>query len=187
MELYFRTREEWRQWLVNNHSHSQGVWLIYYKKVSGKTRIPYNEAVEEAICFGWIDGKIKSVNEDCYMQWYTPRRKGSKWSKLNISRAQNLIAAGRMEPAGMVEYEKAIKKPDLVYNVRSDENIQVPDDLMSVLKSNSAAYDNFISFPPSSRKLYIFWLNSAKREETRKKRIERIVENSIKNIRAGMM
>jgi uncharacterized protein YdeI (YjbR/CyaY-like superfamily) len=187
MELYFTTREEWRLWLAENHSHSQGVWLIYYKKVSGKPRIPYADAVEEAICFGWIDGKIKSIDDDCYMQWYTPRRQGSKWSELNISRAQKLIAGGRMDQAGLAEYEKAVKKPWLVYNVRAEENTPVPDDLMNALMINPVAYENFINFPPSSRKLYVFWLNSAKREETRKNRIMRIVENSVKNIRAGMM
>jgi len=187
MELYFKTREEWRRWLLENHSQSKGVWLIYYKKVSGKARIPYTDAVEEAICFGWIDGKIKRVNDDYFIQWYTPRRHGSKWSKLNISRAQKLIAEGSMDKAGMEEYEKILKKPELVYNVRAEENTPVPEDLINALKTDSVAYDNFNNFPPSSRKLYIFWLNSAKREETRQKRILRIVENSIKNIRAGMM
>jgi len=87
----------------------------------------------------------------------------------------------------MEEYEKILKKPELVYNVRAEENTPVPEDLINALKTDSVAYDNFNNFPPSSRKLYIFWLNSAKREETRQKRILRIVENSIKNIRAGMM
>ena len=187
MELYIKTREEWRQWLLVNHSQSQGVWLIYYKKVSGKARIPYNEAVEEAICFGWIDGKIKRVNDDYCIQWYTPRRQGSKWSKLNISRAQKLIADGSMHQAGMEEYEKTIKRPALVYDVRVEDNTPLPEDLMTALKSKPIAYNHFINFPPSSRRLYILWLNSAKREETRHKRILRIVENSINNIRAGMM
>lgn len=187
MELCFKTREEWRQWLLENHSHSQGIWLIYYKKASGKARIPYADAVEEALCFGWIDGKIKRVDDNCYMQWYTPRRQGSKWSELNISRAEKLIADGRMAPAGMKEFEKTLRKPALVYNVRDEENAPVPEDLITALKLDSVAYDNFINFPPSSRRLYIFWLNSAKREETRNNRIKRIVENSIKNVRAGMM
>ena len=81
MELYVKTREEWRKWLEENHSSVQGIWLIYYKKPSGKPRIPYNEAVEEALCFGWIDGKIKRVNEDYYVQWFTPRRPAIKYKQ----------------------------------------------------------------------------------------------------------
>ena len=112
MELYVKNRVEWRKWLEDNHSMVQGIWLIYYKKSSGKPRIPYNEAVEEALCFGWIDGKIKRVNDDYYMQWFTPRRPGSRWSNLNMNRAQKLINEGRMRPAGLVAYKETIKKPE---------------------------------------------------------------------------
>jgi uncharacterized protein YdeI (YjbR/CyaY-like superfamily) len=187
MELYFKNRSEWRKWLEENHSMVQGLWLIYYKKSSGKPRIPYNEAVEEALCFGWIDGKIKRVNDDYYIQWFTPRRPGSRWSKLNISRVQKLIIEGQMRPAGLAAYEETTRKPELIYNIRSEINLPVPDDLMEALKRNIAAYNNFINFPPSSRKLYVLWLISAKRAETRQIRITIIVERSEKNIRAGMM
>jgi uncharacterized protein YdeI (YjbR/CyaY-like superfamily) len=186
MELYVKTREEWRKWLEENHSSVQGIWLIYYKKPSGKPRIPYNEAVEEALCFGWIDGKIKRVNEDYYVQWFTPRRPASRWSELNISKVRNLIKEGRMKPAGLLAYEAAIK-PALIYNTKEDENLIVPDDLLIALKNSDMAYNNFMNFPPSSRRLYVFWLNDAKREETRKARIAKIVERSEKNIKAGMV
>jgi len=185
MEFYARDREEWHKWLEENHSKLNGIWLIYYKKPSGKPRIPYADAVDEALCFGWIDGKLKKVNEDYYVQWFTPRRPGSRWSELNMSRARNLIKEGRMAPAGLLEYEKAIRKPSLIYNTKKDENLIVPDDLLIALKNNETAYTNFINFPPSSRRLYVFWLNDAKREETRKGRIIKIVEKSEKNIRTG--
>jgi len=155
MEVYVKSREEWRKWLEENHSIEQGIWLIYYKKISGKPRVSYNDAVEEALCFGWIDGKIKRVNDDYYMQWFTPRRKGSRWSRLNISRVQRLVSDGLMKPEGLSAYQEALK--------------------------------NFMNSPPGSRKLYLLWLNDAKREETRKGRITKIVERSAKNIRAGMM
>jgi uncharacterized protein YdeI (YjbR/CyaY-like superfamily) len=185
MEFYAKDREEWHKWLEKNHSTVDGIWLIYYKKLSGKPRIPYNDAVEEALCYGWIDGKIKRVNDDYYIQWFTPRRPGSRWSELNISKVKNLIKAGLMKPAGLQAYNKAIQKPERIYNTKREENLTIPEDLMSALKNNDAAYKNFINFPPSSRKLYIFWLNDAKREETRKTRIARIVLQSEKNMKPG--
>lgn len=185
MELYVKTREEWRKWLEENHTTVHGIWLIYYKKPSGKPRIPYDEAVEEALCFGWIDGKIKRVNEDYYMQWFSPRRPVSRWSELNMSKVRNLIKEGRMKPAGLLVYEEAIKKPSLIYNTKKDENLIVPDDLLIALKNNDISYNNFMKFPPSSRRLYVFWLNDAKRAETRKARIAKIVDRSEKNIKPG--
>jgi uncharacterized protein YdeI (YjbR/CyaY-like superfamily) len=187
MELYVKTRDEWRNWLEANHSSEQGIWLVYYKKPSGKPRIPYNDAVEEALCFGWIDGKIKRINDDYYIQWFTPRRPGSRWSKLNMTRAQKMIKEGLMKPSGLAAYNKAIKKPGLIYEIKKEESIPVPDDLMTALRNNEMAYNNFMNFPPSSRRLYVFWLNDAKREETRKGRITKIVERSEKNIKAGMI
>ena len=187
MEVYVKSREEWRKWLEENHSIEQGIWLIYYKKISGKPRVSYNDAVEEALCFGWIDGKIKRVNDDYYMQWFTPRRKGSRWSRLNISRVQRLVSDGLMKPEGLSAYQEALKNPELTYYVRSESVISIPDDLMTALEANTEALHNFMNSPPGSRKLYLLWLNDAKREETRKGRITKIVERSAKNIRAGMM
>jgi uncharacterized protein YdeI (YjbR/CyaY-like superfamily) len=187
MELYLKDRNEWRKWLEKNHSSVQGIWLIYYKKASGKPRIPYNEAVEEALCFGWIDGKIKRVNDDYYMQWFTPRRPHSRWSKLNIGRAEKLIRDGMMKPEGLLEYERALERPQLFYSTKDDKNLLIPDDLAEAFKINPVAYTNFKNFPPSSRKLYVFWLNDAKRPETRSARIIRIVSQAEKNLRAGML
>ena len=182
-----KTRQEWRKWLEENHSTVNGIWLVYFKKLSGKARIPYNDAVEEALCFGWIDGKIKRINEDYYVQWFTPRRHGSRWSELNMSRARKLIQEGRMSPAGLQAYEEIIKRPELIYDMEKETSLIVPDDLINALKDNNVAYCNFVNFPPSSRKLYVLWLNSSKRSETRKERITRIVDRAANNIRAGMM
>ena len=187
MELYVRNREEWRMWLEEYHNSVDGIWLIYYKKPSGKPRIPYNDAVEEALCFGWIDSKIKRVNDDYYIQWFTPRRPGSRWSKLNMSRVEKLIKDGRMRQDGLSVYKEGMNKPQRIVNVRSEANLSVPDDLMSALRNNSEALNNFMNFPQGSRKLYVFWLNNAKRPETRQSRILKIVNNSEKNIKAGMM
>jgi uncharacterized protein YdeI (YjbR/CyaY-like superfamily) len=187
MELYAKNRDEWRKWLEENHSTVKGIWLIYYKKLSGKPRISYPDAVEEAICFGWIDGKIKRVDDYYYKQWFTPRRKGSSWSKLNISRAQKLIDEGLMRPEGMTAYRNAVKVPQSFYDIRAEVHLTIPDDLLEALKGNSEAYNNFLNFPPSSRKLYVFWLNAAKRAETRRGRIIRIVGQAEKNQKAQML
>ena len=187
MELYFKTREEWHNWLEDNHAVLSGIWLVYYKKISGKPRIAYNDAVEEALCYGWIDGKIKRINEDYYIQWFTPRRKGSRWSELNVKRAQKLISEGRMRQPGFLVYEEAMKKPGLISDTNPDKTITVPDDLLTALKSNIKAYNNFLNFPQGSRRMYVLWLNDAKRTETRNARISKIVERSAKNMRAGMM
>ena len=105
MELYIKSREEWHSWLEENTSTTREVWLIFYKKGSDKPRIPYNDAVEEALCFGWIDGKIKRINEQFFIQRFTPRRRGSRLSKYNIERVEKLIKEGRMKPAGLQAFK----------------------------------------------------------------------------------
>jgi uncharacterized protein YdeI (YjbR/CyaY-like superfamily) len=182
MELYVKTREEWRRWLEENHKSCDGIWFTYYKKPSGKPSVPYNDAVEEALCFGWIDGKIKRINDDYYVQWFTPRRKGSRWSALNLSRAGKLIKLNLMMPPGLKEYELADKN-----DVKSETSSVMPDDLLNALKDNDVACKNFLNFPPSCRKMYILWVNDAKREDTRKNRIIKVVERSEKNIKAGIL
>ena len=187
MELYLKTREEWRRWLDENHSSVDEVWLVYYKKPSGKPRIPYNEAVEEALCYGWIDGKIKRINDNYFIQRFTPRRPGSRWSKYNIERIQRLINEGQMKPEGLKAYNRALERPHLIYENKADGDPVVPEDLASALIKNGLAKTNFNKFPLSSRRMFIDWLNSAKKAETRPKRIEKIVAFAEKDIRPGMM
>jgi uncharacterized protein YdeI (YjbR/CyaY-like superfamily) len=187
MELYITNRAEWRNWLEENHAITDEVWLIYFKKQSGKPRIPYNDAVEEALCFGWIDGKIKRINEDYYIQRFTPRRTGSRWSKYNLERVQKLIREGIMRPEGLKAYNVVLEKPELIYDNRADGEPVIPDDLMIALRRNIPAWNNFNKFSPSARRIYIGWLNSAKRAETRPGRIEKIVGFSERNIRPGLI
>ena len=187
MELYFKTRKDWRMWLEKNSSTAKEVWLIYYKKPSGKPRIPYNDAVEEALCFGWIDGKIKKINEDYYIQRFTPRRPGSRWSKYNVERVQKLIREGHMEPEGLKAFKETLEKPELVYTNRADGDPDIPEDLMDALDKNKKAFDNFMNFTQSVRRVYIEWLNSSKKAETRPRRIEKIVGLAEKNIKPGLI
>jgi uncharacterized protein YdeI (YjbR/CyaY-like superfamily) len=187
MELYFADRKKWRKWLEKNHSTCEEVWLQYYKKPSGKPRIPYADAVEEALCFGWIDGKIKRINDDYYIQRFTPRRPGSRWSKYNIDRVEKLTKAGMMHTAGLKAYKQALNKPELVYTDRRDGPAITPDDLLAELTKNKKALDNFNNFTHSVRRIYVEWLNSAKKEETRQRRIIKLVGLAEKNIKPGIL
>ena len=187
MELYVKTRIEWRKWLEKNYDTIGEVWLIYYKKPSGKPRIPYPDAVEEALCFGWIDGKIKRINDEYYIQRFTPRRAGSRWSKYNIQRVQKMIELGQMKQSGLDAYRKVLDNPELAYDNKNDGIPKIPEDLMNALAGNKSAIDNFLNFPVSSRRLYSEWLATAKRADTRLRRIKKIVELSRKNIRPGMI
>jgi uncharacterized protein YdeI (YjbR/CyaY-like superfamily) len=186
MEVYCATREEWRLWLEKNHLTLQEVWLVYYKKQSGRPRVSYNDAVEEALCFGWIDGKLQRVNDDYYIQRFTPRRQRSKWSKHNIGVVRKLIEKGIMKPAGLEAFRAIEDSPELIYDNRAEINEEIPDDLTASLEKDKTAFNNFINFPPSARRTYVYWLNSAKKDDTRKRRLERIVENAGKNIRPGL-
>jgi uncharacterized protein YdeI (YjbR/CyaY-like superfamily) len=187
MELYVVSREEWRKWLDKNHLATREVWLIYYKKLSGKPRIPYIDAVEEALCFGWIDGKIKRINEDYFKQRFTPLRPGSRWSKYNIERVKKLLEKGEMREEGMEAFNKLLNNSGLVYDNRTNGIPLIPVDLQNSFDKNITAHDNFLKFSPSSRRMYIDWLNSAKKTETRLKRIEKIIHRSEKSLPPGMM
>ena len=186
-QIYLETAADWRNWLAENGETKKGVWLVYFKKHTGKPRVAYNDAVEEALCFGWIDGKIKKVNEDYFIQRFTPRRPGSRWSKYNIERVQKLIREDQMKPEGLKAYQIVLDRPELLYENKTDGDPVIPDDLITALNNNAVAYNNFIAFPPSTRRIYIEWLNSARKAETRPGRIEKIVSNAVKNIRPGMM
>jgi len=185
MELHFTKREEWRNWLKSNHASVREAWLVFYKKPSGKTRIPYNDAVEEALCFGWIDGKLKKINDDYYIQRFTPRRRDSIWSEINVSRARKMISEGLMMKSGMDAFQVYLDNPSLLI-VRNMEVPAIPDELLRKLKKNKKAYDNFMNFLVSTRRLYLQWLTAAKRDETFSRRISKILELSEKNIKTSM-
>lgn len=181
--LYVATGEEWRAWLESNHDKKTEIWLIYYKQGSGKPRIPYKDAVEEALCYGWIDGIVKPIDAEKYTQRYSPRKKDSNWSELNISIVEKLIGQRRMAEPGLKAYEIG-----LAYNTpekRAAKALQdiVPDDLLSALKKSPKAFYNFSHFPQSSRKMLARFVNMAKMSETRQKRIDEVVAMAAENKR----
>jgi uncharacterized protein YdeI (YjbR/CyaY-like superfamily) len=180
LTLYARNRQEWRDWLVKNHAVSSGVWLIYYKKGSDKPSVSYEGAVEEALSFGWIDSKVNSLDEERYMQVFTPRKPRSSWSKLNKQRVEKLIKNGQMTAVGLEKIEAA--KRDGSWNkLDAIDDLEVPADLTEALADNQKAYDNFMAFSNSSKKIIVYWIEEAKRTETRKKRIGKTVSLAEEN------
>ncbi len=181
-KTYCKDRKEWRSWLRENHRSEKGVWLIYYKRHTGRSSITYNDAVEEAICFGWIDGQIRKIDQDRYMQRYTPRKSKSLWSVINIERARKMILQGSMTEPGLKIYRDGMKNKE---RVPSSKNFTVPADLEAALTRNRNAWKHFQNFAPSAKLAYVYWVNTAKREETRQKRISKTVELTAQNKKFG--
>lgn len=177
-------RSEWRAWLKKNHDKSPGVWFVYYKKHTGKPRVAYDDAVEEALCFGWIDSLARSFDDERSRLLMTPRKAKSVWSKPNKQRVERLISEGKMTGIGLAKIEQA--KADGSWNtLDSSDNLEIPRDLKAAFLSDKAAKKNWDAFAPSARKAILYWLGTAKRDETRKVRLEKIVSMAAKNKRAN--
>jgi uncharacterized protein YdeI (YjbR/CyaY-like superfamily) len=168
--------------VTKNNFSEKGVWLVYYKKHTKKLSIPYNDAVEEAICFGWIDGQIKKIDDDRYMQRYTPRTAKSRWSVINIERAKKMIKQGLMTQEGLRIFQIGTKNKE---TVPSSKNFSIPTDLKAALVKNKKAVNNFQNFAPSAKLAYVYWIDIAKTNETRQKRIKKTVELITKNKKFG--
>ncbi|MFC1550465.1 YdeI family protein [Candidatus Neomarinimicrobiota bacterium] len=181
-ETYCKNRKAWRSWLQKNHLSEKGVWLVYYKKHTKKKSIFYEDAVEEAICFGWIDGQIKRIDDERYMQRYTPRTSKSRWSVINIERAKRMIKQERMTEGGLKIFQKGIKTKE---TVPSSKKFSVPVDLKSALAKKKKALNNFQNFSPSAKLAYVYWIGLARTDETRKKRIRITVDLLAKNKKFG--
>lgn len=173
--LYVKNRAEWRTWLRKHHASKDCVWLVYYKKHTGKPSIAYGDAVEEALCFGWIDGQVKSLDTQKYMQRFTPRKPTSTWSVVNIERVKKMITAGKMTAWGRRVYESGVKANPII---PSSKNFSVPSDLKKALAGNKKARTNFQNFAPSAKLAFVYWITTAKTDETRQKRINGTVELS---------
>jgi uncharacterized protein YdeI (YjbR/CyaY-like superfamily) len=183
--LHFADSRAWRKWLEKNHDTSKGVWLVHYKKDSGQTSARYDDALDEALCFGWIDSIMKSLDDDKFVLKYTPRKGKSVWSERNKDKAERLIASGRMTPAGLAMIEEA-KKNGLWQNAYSSKRKEkMPPDLKKALLKDSDAWRNFHNFANSYWNMYIAWINDAKTEKTRAIRISEVVRRSAINKKPG--
>jgi len=174
---FFKTTEAFRKWLEKNHNKKDELWLGYYKKASGKTSVTYKEALEEVLCFGWIDGISRSIDEEKYCQRYTPRRKGSIWSAVNIKKAEELIKNGKMHSSGLHFYKNRDPKKAGLYSFEQKE-IKFPTALLKMLKANKKAWEYFSQLPPGYRKTSTWWVISAKQEETRQRRMKTLIADS---------
>lgn len=172
-------RAAWRAWLTQHHRSAIGIWLVYYKVTSSKPSVRYNEAVKEALCFGWIDSKAKSLDEERYRQIFTPRKPKSVWSKLNKQYIEELIDRGLMTDAGLQKIEAA--KQDGSWTALDEiEALIIPDDLAEALATNKVA-QAFENFSNSTKKPILYWIASAKRPETRATRIDRTIRAAQQN------
>ncbi|UFP96994.1 YdeI/OmpD-associated family protein [Gloeobacter morelensis] len=182
-QVEITSREQWRAWLVANHTRTGSIWLITYKKRSGLPHVSYNAVVEEALCFGWIDSRAAKLDEQRTMLLLSPRRPGSPWSKTNKERVERLIAQGLMSAAGTAKIEQA--RSDGSWSVLDEvEALVIPADLAAALAQNPQAAHYFAAFSPSSKKGILQWIQSAKRGETRQKRIRETVALAANNIKA---
>ncbi len=184
--LYITNRKDWRDWLRKNHKIKDEIWLIYYKKHTAKLRIPYDDAVEEALCYGWIDSIVKRIDDEKYAQRYTPRKSGSKWSKLNIGRAEKMVRQKKMTKTGYALF-KEVKLKKVVKTKKTRQRLVIPSDLKNALKKNEKALENFNSFARGYKKLYVMYILDAKRSKTRARRIKWVVGRATLNMKPGMI
>lgn len=178
------TRAEWRAWLEQNHARGAGVWLISAKKGSDQPRVAYDEAVEEALCFGWIDSKPRALDDQRSMLWFAPRKPRTGWSRLNKQRVERLIAAGQMTPAGMAKVAAA-RQDGSWSALDAVEALEIPPDLASALAAYPAAQAHFDAFPRSAKRGILEWIAAAKTPATRAKRVAETARLAQDNQRAN--
>jgi uncharacterized protein YdeI (YjbR/CyaY-like superfamily) len=182
----FKTRQAWRTWLARHHARETGIWLAYYKKGSGKRSLTYEEALQEALCYGWIDSTVGRLDAERYKQRYTPRKLKSVWSPSNKARVEKLISEGRMAQPGLAKVEAAKRNgswESLDDVERIGRGAEIPTDLLEALERDGRARQIFEKRPPSEKKLWGYWILSAKRPETRARR----VAETVKRVLAGRL
>jgi uncharacterized protein YdeI (YjbR/CyaY-like superfamily) len=171
------TRDDWRAWLAANHATAPGVWLVTYKKGSGQPHLPWSDVVDEALCFGWIDSRGNKVDAARTKLLVTPRKPGSGWSRINKEKIERLHAAGLITPAGQAKIDAA--KADGSWTLLDDvEALVLPPDLAAALAADPAAAAGWDAFPPSAKKPLLWWLASAKRPDTRAKRLAGVLNGA---------
>jgi uncharacterized protein YdeI (YjbR/CyaY-like superfamily) len=174
--MEFASEAAFAAWLEDNHAASDGIWLKYAKKGTGVPTIVYAEALEVALCFGWIDGQVKKVDDVYYMQRWTPRRARSKWSKRNCGKAEELIASGAMRPAGLAEVERAKRDGRWEAAYDAPSTASVPDDLQAELDKDPKAAESFATLSSQNRYAILYRLQDAKKPETRARRLAQFMD-----------
>jgi uncharacterized protein YdeI (YjbR/CyaY-like superfamily) len=175
---FFATPAEFRAWLKKHHASASELWVGFYKKGSGRPSITWPEAVDEALCVGWIDGIRKSIDDESYRIRFTPRKPQSTWSAVNLARVEALTREGRMLPAGLKAFEKRKEAKTGIYAYEQRKAAELDEASEQRFRSDPEAWEYFQSRPPGYRKTAIWWVVSAKKEETRRKRLEQLIEDS---------
>jgi uncharacterized protein YdeI (YjbR/CyaY-like superfamily) len=179
--IFFESPEAFYAWLEEHHETATEVYVGFYKQATGKRAMSWSEAVDQALCFGWIDSRANAIDEERYMQRFTPRKPGSNWSKINVEKVAKLKEAGKMRPAGLAAFERRRDDRTGVYSFER-ENAELPPELEARLRANQAASEYWDSKPPWYRRSATHWVLSAKREETRERRLAQLVEDSANGI-----
>ena len=176
--------DSWREWLVEHGDHVNEIWLVYYKAGTGKTGISYNDSLEEALCFGWVDSLIQKIDEEKYARKCTPRKPGSKWSELNKHLVAKLVREGRMTAAGLARVDFDLQEAPLSRPKRPE--LPLPAWLKAGLMTSPRAWENFSKMPPSHRRNYILWISDAKKDVTRQRRIQEAIARLEKDETLGL-
>ena len=184
--LHVTNRKDWRLWLSENHYEEKEIWLIYYKKHTGKPRVSYDDAVEEALCFGWIDSIVRTIDDEKYMQKFTPRKDKSNWSDSNKKRVEKLLGTGKMTTAGLKKIEIAKTNGTWDKIITSAKSFEMPIELDSALSMNENAKDFFNTLPPSCQRQYVGWIASAKKEKTKQRRVKEAMSKLSKKQKLSM-
>ena len=184
---FFATPADLRRWLKRHHKSADELLVGFYKKGSGRPSITWPESVDEALCYGWIDGVRRSLDDQSYTIRFTPRRPGSNWSLINIRKVEALIRGGRMEPAGLEAFEARDEAKSGVYSFEQRENAKLEAKAEAEFKANRAAWRFFQAQPAGYRKIAIFFVVSAKREETRERRLQTLIADSAAGRRIGLL
>ena len=176
--IFFRSAREFYEWLERNHDEADEVYVGYWKKHTGKPSLTWSEAVDQALCFGWIDGRLNRIDDERHKQRFTPRSPGSNWSNVNIEKVAKLNEAGLMRPAGLRAFEARREDRSGVYSFEQRAAARFPEGYEERLRANAAAWEFWQKAPPSYRRTATFWVASAKREETRERRMAQLIECS---------
>lgn len=185
--VFFPTPKDFRHWLERHHQTESELLVGFHKKGSGRPSMTWPESVEEALCFGWIDGIRRKIDDESYSIRFTPRKRGSTWSAVNLKKIQELIESGRMQPAGLRAYEERDPKKSGAYSFEQRETVQLSPEAEARFQANPAAWHFFQSQPPGYRKTALWWVVSAKREETRMRRLQTLIEDSAADRRIGLL
>lgn len=179
---FFETPAEFRRWLEKNHATAREIIVGFYKKDSGRGGMVYRDALDEALCFGWIDGVVRRIDDESYCQRFTPRKPGSIWSKINVGHVERLKSAGKMTPAGLAAFEARTAARTGVYSFENQPR-ELPPAAEKQFRKHAAAWKFWQEQPPGYRRQMIWWIVSAKQESTQQRRLEKLIESSAQRVR----